>query len=360
MAMAREGADVAIEAVRSANPVDADQLTAQGVAVHYSRERFHSPLRISPELKRRTRSLQADIFHGHGLWQVPVHDAMRSGRRRGIPSVLSPRGMLEPGAMQFARVKKRLAALCFQWRDLQSAACLHATAEAEAATLRARGLRAPICVIPNAIELPAISDITTTAPDPNRVRRIGFLSRIHPKKGLPLLLDAWHQLQSDFPNWQLEIAGTDEAGHEKTLQRKAASLGIATSVHFHGPLFGAAKTAFLRDIDLFVLPTRSENFGIVVAESLAHGTPAITTREAPWARLETHNAGWWIALDPTALVQSLRHAMQLPDAERHAMGQSGRQLVDATFSTRTVGQHMLAVYNWLTQSAPCPPWVHRD
>jgi len=231
-------------------------------------------------MKHRATRLEADLFHGHGLWQYPVHYGMKAGRQRKIPTVLTPRGMLEPGAMQFSRWKKALARVAFQWRDLQGASCLHATAEAEAANLRALGLRPPICVIPNGIELPPARDLAALPETGERVRRMAFLSRIHPKKGLPMFLRVWQQLQADFPNWQVAIAGTDEDGHEDELKQLAIKLGVQETVTFPGPLFGAQKATFLRDADLFVLPTLSENFGIVVAEALGYGTPVVTTKGA--------------------------------------------------------------------------------
>jgi glycosyltransferase involved in cell wall biosynthesis len=347
--------EVSIEALQSPNPVAADKL--EGVSVHYCRETLRTPLRFSAEMRRRVRRLDQAILHGHGLWQCPVHYAMAAGRRQGIPTLLAPRGMLEPGAMRFSRWKKTLAGAIFQWRDLRAATCLHATADAEAATLRARGLRQPICVIPNGIPLPPLPLTGAAAEGGARHRRLAFLSRIHPKKNLPMLLTAWRALQADFPGWRLQLAGTDEGGHEADLKRQARQLGIEDSVQFLGPLYGDDKHTFLCDADLFVLPTLSENFGMVVAEALARGTPVITTKGAPWRVLEERHAGWWIDIDEAALTHALRRAMALSDAERHDMGRRGRQLVEERFSVDHVGERMLRVYEWLAEKAERPACV---
>ena len=358
VALAENGVTVSIDALQSPEPVGANML--HGVQVHYSRETFRTPLRFSAELKRRSHCLDVDILHGHGLWQCPVHYAMRAGRQQRIPTLLAPRGMLEPGALQFSHWKKVLVGMLFQWRDLRAATCLHATADAEAATLRARGLHQPICVIPNGIQMPRVRPEDTPPSGSKRTRRLAFLSRIHPKKGLPMLLAAWRTLHADFPGWQLEVAGTDENGHEGELKRLATAFGIQDSILFLGPLYGEAKETFMRGSDLFVLPTLSENFGIVVAEALAHGTPVITTKGAPWQVLEAQGAGWWTDIDETALSNALRNAMSASDDERRVMGQRGQRLVAERYSIDHVGKQMLRVYEWLTGAADRPDCVMLD
>ncbi len=142
-------------------------------------------------------------------------------------------------------------------------------------------------------------------------RTLLFLSRIHPTKALDRLLAAWVQLQSRHPDWRLVIAGRGEAAHVEEVKALAKTLG-ADRVEFPGPLFGDAKAQAYFGAELFVLPTHSENFGMVVAEALAHGCPAVVSRGAPWAGLETEGCGWWVDNSVESLVAALDAAMQLP------------------------------------------------
>src|SRR5262249_18492865 len=154
----------------------------------------------------------------------------------------------------------------------------HATSEAELAETRALGLTQPVHVVPNGV---AITDLCLVHERQPQARTILSLSRIHPKKGLPLLLRAWAALADRRPQWRLGIAGPDELSHLAELKALAHDLG-APRVRFLEPLYGSEKQAALQNADVFVLPSHNENFGLVVAEALAAGTPVIATTGTPW------------------------------------------------------------------------------
>ena len=251
--------------------------------------------------------------------------------------------MLEPWARRHRRWKKTLAWAAFQRRDLHAAAALHATAASEASHLRDLGLRQPIAVIPNGVTVPE----DTAAHDNEErglPRRALFLSRLHPKKGLPLLLDAWAAVAPS--RWELVIAGPDEGGHLADLEGQVERLGLQ-GVHFKGPVPDTEKWDLYRSSDLFVLPTYSENFGVVVAEALAAGVPVLTTTGAPWSDLVDRRCGWWVgpALEP--LRDALQVATGASDTERCAMGLRGRALVEEHYAWGSIAEHMLEVYEWL-------------
>ena len=226
---------------------------------------------------------QPDILHDNGVWLPHNHQLARLAREREIPRIVSLRGMLEPWAMQHKRWKKRLAWNLYQFRDLRRASCLHTTAEPEAENARALGLGLPICTIPNGVDLPGGCP-EFAGPAGNKDKRMGFktalfLGRIYPVKGLPMLIEAWRRVRPR--DWVLQIAGPDEAGHRSDLERAIANAGLDDVVSFLGPVHGERKRATLLAADLFVLPTHSESFGMVVAEALAHGLPILTTTGAP-------------------------------------------------------------------------------
>jgi len=201
----------------------------------------------------------------------------------------------------------------FQRPAYARAAVWHATSAAEATDLRAFGISAPIAVIPNGVDVPG--EAASHAPVKQR-RTLLFLSRIHPKKGLPTLVAAWASVASRCPDWDLVIAGPEEGSHRFELGAQAEALG-ASRISFVGPLYGAEREALVKESDLFILPTQNENFGIVVAEALAAGVPAIVSKGAPWAGLEAERCGWWIDHGFEAIAAALLEATALSASERH-------------------------------------------
>jgi glycosyltransferase involved in cell wall biosynthesis len=301
------------------------------------------------------RAPAADVVHVHGLWLMPNVYAGRAASRARRPLVVSPRGMLSPEALRFSRSKKRLFWALLQEPAYRDAACWHATSDQEMEDLRAFGVRAPVAVIPNGVDLPT----TVSARTDREHRTVMSLGRIHPKKGLDKLIRAWAAVGPSAPDWCLRIVGPDEGGHADELVRLAHAVG-APNVCVEGPVYGAAKWDVLRAADLFVLPTLSENFGLAVAEALAAGLPAIVTKGAPWAGLETEHCGWWIDHGVEPLEIALRGAISMPAAELRAMGERGRAWIAREFSWDRVAADMVAVYRWLKEGGIPPGIVRLD
>lgn len=311
------------------------------------------PLRRA--LQKHLHSSPSAILHDHGLWMPSNHWVARAARATNTPLIIQPRGMLEPWAMNYKVWKKRMAMALYQWHNLQSAKVLIATAPAEYENMRALGLRQAIAVVPNGVYLQlnngkqALPTIT-----PKQERTALFLSRVQGKKGLLNLIDAWAQI---YPNgWRLQIAGPDEDGHLAEVLARAKKAGVASVVDYVGVVDGDAKSQLYRSADLFVLPTFSENFGVVVAEALAHGLPVITTRGAPWQDLATYKCGWWIDIGVEPLVGALRDAMALSDTERQAMGARGRDYV-RRYDWEDIALQTIDVYRWVLGQAEQPACI---
>jgi glycosyltransferase involved in cell wall biosynthesis len=318
---------------------------------------FPQILSNSKELKEILSIQQCDVFHGNGLWQLPVHFMANAARERVIPYILSPHGMLEPGALHTGWWKKKLFMQLFQYNDLRQASCIHATSEMESKNIRKLGLSNPIAVIPNGInlkEFPLKPGIKKTGK-----RKILFLSRIHPIKGIELLIEAWRYLNTSFrKGWAVEIVGNGEETYVNALQGLIHKNNLQEEILITGPQFGDNKINTYHSADIFVLPTYSENFGIVIAEALACGIPVITTKSAPWQSLEPTNAGRWIDIDVQSLSQSLQSLMMLSDEERDAMGRNGRRMVENLCSIESVSQKMNELYNWVVEKNKSPEFVH--
>jgi glycosyltransferase involved in cell wall biosynthesis len=235
---------------------------------------------------------------------------------------------------------------------LAHAVMFHATADAEAESLRRSGFQQPIAVIPNGVAVPERERVKSTSAAP---RRALFLSRLHPKKGLPMLIEAWARVEPK--DWELVLVGPSEDGHRAELEKQVRQRGLGEAVTFRGPVADDAKWSEYRKADLFVLPTHSENFGIVVAEAMAAGLPVITTTGAPWEELETHGCGWWVEPEVDSIKQALKEAVHCTDEERRAMGKRGRQLVKEHYSWQGVAERMIAAYHWLLGSESRPDHV---
>ena len=243
------------------------------------------PLRIgrSPELYRwlqsEAASTRVDVLHSHGMWQMNAIYASWVSRQQQTRLVISPRGAFSRWAMAHGSPVKRVFWPLLQRPAVKSAACFHATGAAECEDIRRLGFSQPVARIPNGVDIPPPS------PMPSGDRRtLLFLGRIHPTKGLDLLLSAWAKIMKTHPDWELRIVGTDQGylGRGRYLQQVralAASLRLERT-SFHQPVYGSRKIDAYRSADLFVLPTRSESFGMTVAESLAAGTPVIVTNAA--------------------------------------------------------------------------------
>ena len=301
----------------------------------------------------KTMSLIDNIsaFHIHGLWRNTSRLPSNYARRHGLPYVISPRGMLEPWAMAHKPIRKQLAMMLYQRRILAGANCLHATSTTEAMNLRAAGWTNKIVVIPNGTEFP---DTTSEeiSPSVDRQRTMLFMSRIHPVKGLPMLVDAWARVRP--PGWRCQIVGPDAAGHLADVRERCRRNNVVSDFEFLGPVDGNQKWNLLRSSDLLVLPSHSENFGIVVAESLACGTPVIATRGTPWKSLAEHRCGWWIEGNTEALGGAIAEATALSDAERQSMGRRGYQFSRKEFAWDQIGRKMVSLYDWILGNAVAP------
>ena len=312
----------------------------------------------SPELKRWLREAASSgnfgIIHSHGLWRMPNVYAAWAAQKGSCSLVVSPHGALAASGRARHRIEKGVFWSMFQQAALQAAACFHATSEAEFEDIRGLGFRQPVCILPHGVDIPP-------GAEGHGSRRVLFLGRLHPQKGLDILLRAWKLVESAFPAWELRIAGPGDPSHVESLRNLERDLSLER-VEFCGPVNGQEKWSLYRDASVFVLPSPSENFGLVVAEALAAGIPAIVSRGAPWREIETRGAGWWVRPGVTELADALRAAMTLPPAELRARGVAGREWMRREYSWAPIAGKLAETYRWLRypQSVDRPDWVVTD
>jgi len=285
-----------------------------------------------------------DLLHDNGIWLPHNHHLAVLAGKRGIPRVVSIRGMLEPWAFRHKHAKKKFAWWLFQQRDLKHAQCHITTGVTEAENLQRLDLGVPIATIPNGVDVPddRRPRIETESTIPGRPRTALFLGRIYPIKGLPMLVEAWSRVRP--VGWRFRIAGPDEAGHQKQVAKAVADAGLSDVVSFVGPVEARAKSDLFFDADLFVSPTYSENFGMAIAEALAHGLPVLTTTGAPWPMLQETGCGWWVEPTVDGIAKGLRQAMNSDAETLQQMGEKGRCLVSKQFSWNRVALLMRSTY----------------
>lgn len=310
----------------------------------------------SKELNSEIKNLDVDVFHGNGLWQSPVHYMSKIALKRKIPYIISIHGMLEPWSLTQGKLKKQLALKLFQYNDLAKAACIHATAPIEVDNIRELGLKNPIAMIPIGVRIDEFPKQIPKKESP--LKKILFLSRIHPKKGIENLIDAWRLMDSSLrTNWKIEIVGNGDANYIQSLKEKIVSEKLSAQIEIKPPVFGDEKINLFRDASLFVLPTFCENFGLVIAEALASYTPVITTKGAPWEDLVTYNCGWWINIGVEPLKEVLEQALLTNESKLHQMGQNGRKLIEEKYSMEVVAHQMLKLYTWILSKKNKPNFV---
>ena len=295
-----------------------------------------------------------DILHDNGMWLPHNHRLAEFAKRQGIPRIVSTRGMLEPWALSHKKWKKTIAWSVYQRRDLASANRHHATAELEARNIQRLGLGVPVCMIPNGVDLPEAAPISTRrGPGRNGWKTALFIGRIYPIKGLPMLVEAWAQVCPK--DWKLRIAGPDEAGHRRQLEHAIFAAGLEKVVSFLGPLEGRAKQAAFSDADLFVLPSHSESFGMVIAEALAHGLPVLTTTATPWSMLRDRDCGWCVDPSVAGLTEGLRQATSCDSEALRAMGERGQTFVAKEFGWARIATQFLEIYEAILSETPTRP-----
>ena len=301
----------------------------------------------SPELRRHLLAGSFDCVHHHALWLRTLHYAHEAARRREIPLVISPRGMMSGWAFRHHRGRKRLASLLVHPGALAGAAGWHATSPEEAADIRQLGFTQPICVSPNGVVVPDAAGLAAARATWREIcpaireRPVAlFYSRFHRKKRLQELIALW--LSAPRGDWLLLIAGVAE---DYTVAGLSATVAAAGAQDRIAVVDGAGRPPPYAVASLFVLPSHSENFGLVIAEALAAGLPALVTDTTPWRDLATREAGWcvpWENFGP-----ALAHALATAPGELATMGARGRAWMGRDFSWESAARLLNSFYRHL-------------
>lgn len=302
----------------------------------------------SPALRQHLLSAPVDCVHHHSLWLLSLRYAAEAARRHSAPLVISPRGMMSGWAWRHRRWRKILAARLVHPGAFAQAAGWHATSPAEADDIRALGFRQPVCVSPNGVSIPPASALDAARTvwlrlcPGARSRPVAlFYSRLHRKKRVRELIELW--LTASRGDWLLLIVGLPD---DYTAASLAADVAARSAGEKIMVVDGAGHPPPYAIASLFLLPSHSENFGLVIAEALAAGVPALVTDATPWSGLTSHDAGWCVPWPKFGEI--LSRALTLTPAELKAMGQRGTDWVRKDFSWENAAGLLQTFYRQLT------------
>lgn len=255
-------------------------------------------------------------------------------QKRNIKVVLTPHGMLEPWIIKRHYWTRKLPALLlYQKAAIQNADCLQATAESEKENLLKLGYNSNIKIVKLGIDAEYRHENFL-----GKNKQMLFLSRVHVKKGINYLIEAADILREELQGYKILVAGEGDADYVATLKQQIADKGLPDIIQLIGGVYGDKKWELFQTSDFFVLPTHSENFGLAIAESLASGTPVITTVGTPWNDLNSSNSGAWIEIGTQPLVDTLRRFLSLSDEDLEAMGKNGRKLIETKYSAKVMAK----------------------
>ena len=343
------GVDVTLMACQSE---DMNTHILDGSAVNF--EIIHRDI-SSNELEDLFVNARFDLIHSQNLWNPLYHKVAKIARKNGIPYMMTPRGCLEPWSLKQKRLKKKIALSLYQKADLQKASCILATSDMEAQNIRNLGISSPIAVIPNGID---ITEYNCRRDCIEQVKeQICFISRIHEKKGIEFLINAWEALSTKFPNWNVVVAGNSESIYIEQLKKIIKDKNLQNSFQIIPPVFGKDKYKLYCESSILVLPSFSENFGMVVAEAMSCGLPVITTNGTPWQVLNKERLGWCIDLQLNLLIKTMQDAMELGKERLYNKGQACSDYIKSTFQYQEVAKHNRDVYNWLINGVEMPHFI---
>ena len=299
-----------------------------------------------PGLAAALAAAEADVVHAHGIWLRPLHDAHRHARRAGIPLLISPRGMMASWSWQHRRWRKVLADRLVHPGALRGATAWHATSTEESDEIRALGFSQPVCVSPNGVDVPGGAELESARAywHPRLAdaagRRVAlFHSRFHRKKRPLELIRLWAELAP--VDWELLLVGVPDDYSVADLVAETRRVGARNVRIFDGtqspPPYAAAS--------VFLLPSHNENFGLVVAEALAHGVPVLVTDTLPWKAVATRSAGWCTGWSEFPGVLSA--VLRTSPGELIARGASGRAWMQADFSWESSARSLADFYRSL-------------
>jgi poly(glycerol-phosphate) alpha-glucosyltransferase len=319
--------------------------------------KFINKIFYSKELKKDFSSIVSsnDIIHLHSLWLFLSILAIKVQKKKCVKKIISIHGMLDKWALHNGKIKKKLGLYFYEMKNLLTADCIHALCEQEYTDIRKFSRKMPIAIIPNGINIPV--NETTRKKDSTK-KSLLFLGRIHPKKGLENLINAWSKI--DHTNWTLIIAGPDENNYLQKITSLAKKLDICESIQFLGPKFGEDKSLLFRNSDAFILPSFSEGLPMTILEAWSFNLPVIMTPQCNLPDGFTTNSAISIEPNVEGIINGICRLFSMNDRELTEMSSNGFNLVQEKYTWDSVANKMIMLYDWITGKIEKPSFVRLD
>ena len=321
-----------------------------------------APAITGPETDLAEAVGSAEVVHMHGLWQTHTRRGGRLARESRTPYVMAVHGMADPWALRHKQWKKRLYLSLVESRNLRRASCLHALSRPEIDHLRGLAPWAPICFVPNGVDLAAFdglpprSAIEAEHPELKGKFVLLFFGRLHAKKGVDLLAEAMKALCPAFPELHVLIAGKDD-GEWAPFADRVASAGLTDRMTYVGHVGGDKARRVWAAADAFILPSYSEGFSMAILEALACSLPCVFTTACHFPEAARADAALVVDHNASAVTAAVRDLLERTPADRARLGANGRRLVESDYTWDQQADRLASVYRWLAGGGPAPDCV---
>ncbi|PRY44173.1 poly(glycerol-phosphate) alpha-glucosyltransferase [Spirosoma oryzae] len=320
-----------------------------------------SKLALSPDIHGLMNKISPDLVHTQCMWMYMSYANSLYHKKFRKPYIVQPHGMLDIWQLKSSRIKKKIVLTLYEKENLKNASCIYALCDEEYKAIRDFGLKNPVAIIPNGVELPSISHINDNKWNlPSRKgKTLLFLSRIHPKKGLEVLLNAWCKTIPSSHDWQLVIAGdTKDYRYLSNLNQLTDMLNIRSSVHFIGGQYGDEKSKCFLKSDAFVLPSYSEGLPMAILEAWSHKLPVLATPFCNIPEGFEKGAAIKIGTDPDSIALGINKLIALSSDQLNIIGYNGYKLVNDKFTWRKVAESTDTLYKWIYGLGDKPDFVY--
>jgi len=306
----------------------------------------------SPQLKNQLLDeiSNFDVIHIHGLWVYTTYICAKICRRLNRPYIITPHGMLDQWSFHQGYVKKIIYAAIIEKENINKAKVVHFTTEKEKTRSSHFGIKAFQAVAPLGIDLKEFipdekqQGIKSIAPELYGSRFVLFFSRIHPKKGLELLIKAFSKLSVEFNDLRLVIMGSGEAGYINNIKHQLKKYGIFDKTYILGAINGKKRFEIVKNAEFVCLPSKQENFGLALVESLACKTPVIVSSHVDLSDdIKKNGAGLIVDYNVDSIYNSCKEFL-LNRKLRDDMAENGRKWVTANYEWANTIERLERLY----------------